>query len=688
MRQFELTKTRNIGIMAHIDAGKTTTTERMLYYTGRVYKMGEVHEGTAVMDWMAQEQERGITITAASTTCSWKNHRVNILDTPGHVDFTIEVERSLRVLDGGIVLFCAVGGVEPQTESVWRQADRYSVPRIAYINKMDRLGSDFFGTVKAMKEKLGARAVPLQLPLGSEENFKGVIDLVNLKAIGFEEEDRGVSFYELDIPADLEGLSREYRDNLLENLAEVDDEIMDKFIHNEEILPALIKSAVRRTTLQNKFIPVLCGASFKNKGIQPLLDAICDYLPSPLDLPPVLGIEPETEAQQTRKASDDEKFCGLAFKIMSDPYVGKLTFFRVYSGVLKAGSYIYNANKRKKERVGKIVQMHANKQELRTEVYAGDIAAAVGLAATETGDTVCDASHPIILESIHFPEPVISMSVEPMTKADQDKLGDSLMRLQDEDPSFKVFFDEEIGQTIISGMGELHLEVLIDRLLREFKVKANVGQPQVAYRETITSRARCEGKFIQQTGGRGQYGHVILTLEPGEPNSEIAFVNKISGGAIPREFIPAVKKGTLAASRNGVLAGYPVTDVKVTLVDGSFHQVDSSELAFRMAANKAFSEGLRAGHSIILEPIMNLEVIIPEEYVGDVTGDLNSRRCKIESMVTKANARLIRGAVPLSEMFGYATALRSLTQGRATFTMEPACYEEVPAQITEKIVGK
>jgi len=637
---------------------------------------------------MEQEQERGITITAASTTCFWKNHRINILDTPGHVDFTIEVERSLRVLDGGIVLFCAVGGVEPQTESVWRQADRYSVPRIAYINKMDRLGCDFFGTVKAMKEKLGARAVPLQLPLGSEENFKGVIDLVELKAIGFEEEDRGLTLYELDIPADLKGLSGEYRNNLLENLAEVDDEIMEKFIHNQEILPALIKSAVRRATLQNKFIPVLCGASFKNKGIQPLLDAVCDYLPSPLDLPLVSGIDPETETRQTRKASDDEKLCGLAFKIMSDPYVGKLTFFRLYSGVLKAGSYIYNANKRKKERIGKIVQMHANKQELRTEVYAGDIAAAVGLAATETGDTVCDVSHPIILESIHFPEPVISMSIEPVTKADQEKLGDSLARLQEEDPSFKVFFNGETGQTIISGMGELHLEVIIDRLLREFKVKANVGRPQVAYKETVTSRARSEGKFIQQTGGRGQYGHVILTLEPGEPNSGIAFVNKLSGGAIPREFVPAVKKGTLAASRNGVLAGYPVTDVKVTLIDGSYHQVDSSELAFRMAGSKAFSEGLREAHSVILEPIMDLEVIIPEEYVGDVMGDLNSRRCRIESMTTKANARLIRGSVPLSEMFGYATALRSLTQGRATFTMEPTRYEKVPVHIAEKIVGK
>ncbi|MCK4248916.1 MAG: elongation factor G [Candidatus Omnitrophica bacterium] len=687
-RQIELEKTRNIGIMAHIDAGKTTTTERILYYTGKVYKLGEVHEGTATMDWMQQEQERGITITSASTTCFWKEHRINIIDTPGHIDFTVEVERSLRILDGGIVVFCAVGGVEPQSESVWRQADKYDVPRVAYINKMDRTGCDFFSVVQQMKDRLGANAVPIQLPLGGEENFRGVIDLIKLKTIIFNDEDKGTTYHEEDIADELKDEAHKHRAELIEALAEIDDEVMDLFGHDHEVPEEILKRALRDVTIANKLVPVLCGTSFKNKGIQPLLDAVCDYLPSPLEVPAVEGVKPDTEEVQTRPADDNGHLCCIAFKIMTDPYVGKLTFVRVYSGILKTGSYIYNANKGITERVGKIVQMHANKQEIRPEVYSGDIAGIVGLKDTITGETLCDKNHPVILENITFPEPVISMAIEPATKADNDKLFEALKKFLAEDPTLKVEVNNDTGQTLIAGMGELHLEIIIDRMFREFKVKANVGKPHVSYRETITKEVRSEEKFVQQTGGRGQYGHVVLQMEPGVSNSGITFINKITGGDIPREYIKPVEQGINEASKNGALAGYQVVDVKVTLTDGSYHPVDSSELAFKMAGYHAFVAGVKKAAPVILEPIMKLEVIVPEDYLGEVTGDLNSRRSKIEAMHVKHNARVITGTSPLSEMFGYATALRSLTQGRGSFSMEPESYQRVPKQIEEKIILK
>lgn len=682
-------KTRNIGLMAHIDAGKTTTTERILYYTGRVHRLGEVDQGTATMDWMEQEQERGITITSASTTCFWKDYRINIIDTPGHVDFTVEVERSLRILDGGIVVFCAVGGVEPQSETVWRQAQRYNVPRIAFVNKMDRVGADFFNTVKQMHEKLEAPCVPIQLPLGKEDCFKGIIDLVNMKAYIYDESDKlGLKYEEIDVPEEFKEESRHYRDNLIAALGEFDEVIMDKYVHNQAPAAEEIKKALRMGTIKNKIVPVLCGSSFKNKGVQLLIEAVCDYLPSPLDVPPLEGINPIDGQKEARNPNDEDTFCGLAFKIMSDPYVGKLTFIRVYSGVLKSGSYVYNANKDLRERIGKIVQMHANKQQIKDMVFAGDIAAAVGLTQTKTGDTICDEKAPIVLESMHFPEPVIAMAIEPATKIDQEKLGSALGKLQEEDPTFKVHYDNETNQTIISGMGELHLEILVDRLLREFRVQAKVGRPQVAYKETITDKVSSVGKYIQQTGGHGQYGHCVIIIEPSEVNSGVEFINKIVGGAIPREYISAVRQGIESAAQSGVLAGYEVTDVKVTLYDGSYHEVDSSDLAFKMAGSLAFSEGLRKGNSILLEPVMNLEILVPEEYMGEVIADVSSRRAKIESMIPKANIRIIKSKVPLSEMFGYATDLRSLTQGRGTYTMELASYERVPNHIAEKIIGE
>ncbi|MDP2942363.1 MAG: elongation factor G [Candidatus Omnitrophota bacterium] len=685
-REYALEKTRNIGIIAHIDAGKTTTTERVLFYTGRVHKIGSVDEGTATMDWMVQEQERGITITSASTTCFWRDMRINVIDTPGHVDFTIEVERSLKVLDGAVVIFCAVGGVEPQSETVWRQADRYKVPRVAYINNMDRTGADFFGTVKQIVERLGAVPVPIQIPYGTEDSYKGVIDLIEMKAVKYEDE-KGIEFGIQDIPSDLVSMAKEYRAHMIEKLAEVDDAIMEKFVHGQGVSNEEIRVALRKGTIMNAIVPVVCGTSFRNKGVQPLLDAVCDYLPSPLDVPPMKGLNPETGQHEERKASDEGHFCALAFKIVSDPYVGKLTYFRVYSGFLESGSYIYNSNKEVKERVGKILRMHANKQEVVEKVYSGDIAAAVGLKDTKTGDTICDEDHPITLESMHFPEPVVSLAIEPNTKADQDKLGMVLNKFQEEDPSFRVNYNNETGQTIISGMGELHLEIIVDRMLREFKVEANVGKPEVAYKETIRKPSHSVGKFIHQSGGRGQYGHVVLDMEPGEPNSGITFINKIVGGSIPKEYIPAVKNGVNMASKNGALAGYPVIDVKVTLVDGSYHEVDSSEMAFKTAASMGFVAGLKLGSPVLLEPIMEIEVTIPEEFLGQVIGDINSRRAKIESIKQRANAKVLAGTVPLAEMFGYASALRSLTQGRGTYTMEPSCYSEVPKQIAEKIIS-
>ncbi|MCK5306534.1 MAG: elongation factor G [Candidatus Omnitrophica bacterium] len=684
-RKIPLESTRNIGIMAHIDAGKTTTTERILYYSGRVHRLGEVDEGTATMDWMQQEQERGITITSASTAYFWKGRKINIIDTPGHVDFTVEVERSLRVLDGAVVIFCAVGQVEPQSETVWRQADRYEVPRIAFINKMDRMGCDFYGTIKQMHEKLQAPAYALQLPLGAEDTFKGIIDLISMKARVYAD-DLGLKYSEIDIPDDLKEEASFYREELIEKLAEFDDHLMEKFLNSEQPTADELINAVRKATIANKLVPVLCGSALKNKGMQFLMDAICAYLPSPKDVPPIMGLNPITQEEEKRVVCDDEKFCSLAFKIMSDPYVGKLTFFRVYSGVLTSGTYVYNANKKIKERIGKLVQMHANKQEVRQEVFAGDIVAAVGLKQTETGDTICDEKSPLILESIEFPEPVISMAIEPSTKADQDKLGLALKKLEEEDPSFKVKYNEDTNQTIISGMGELHLEILVDRLLREFKVQARVGKPHVAYKETIKESLTATGKFIQQTGGRGQYGHVVIKMEPGEQNSGIIFENKIRGGAISKEFIPAVKEGVYSAAQSGILGGYPVTDIKVTLVDGSYHEVDSSEIAFDSAACRAFIEGLRKNKCVILEPIMKLEVITPEEYLGEIVGDLNSKRARIESIDQKKNVRIIKANAPLAQMFGYATDIRSLTSGRATYTMEPHYYQEVPKHVQERLL--
>jgi elongation factor G len=674
--------------MAHIDAGKTTTTERILYYTGVSHKIGEVHDGTATMDWMAQEQERGITITSAATTCHWRDHRINIIDTPGHVDFTIEVERSLRVLDGAVAVFCSVGGVEPQSETVWRQADKYKVPRIAFINKMDRVGADFSRGVSMIKDRLKANALPIQLPVGAEENFRGVIDLVEMKAIIWDEESLGAKYHEEDIPADLLETAREHREKMIEEISSHDDVLMEKYLAGEPLTSEEIMAAIRKATIDIKIFPVICGSAFKNKGVQNLLDAVIEYLPSPLDIPPIKGVVADSDIEVERKASDTEPFAALAFKIMTDPFVGQLCFFRVYSGVLNAGSYVYNSTKGKKERVGRLLKMHANKREEIKEVYAGDIAAAVGLKYTTTGDTLCTEDSPVILESIDFPEPVISIAIEPKTKADQEKLGASLAKLASEDPSFRVKTDEETGQTIISGMGELHLEIIVDRLMREFKVDANVGKPQVAYRETITKKVKVEGKFVRQSGGRGQYGHVWLEVEPQEPGKGYEFVDAIKGGVVPREYIPAVNKGILEAMDTGVLAGFPVVDLKVSLVDGSYHEVDSSEMAFKIAGSIGFKDGCAKAGPVLLEPIMSVEVVAPEEYMGDVIGDLNSRRGRIMGMESRAGAQVVSAMVPLAQMFGYATDVRSSTQGRATYTMTFDHYEQVPKSVSEEIIAK
>lgn len=685
-RKVALEKTRNIGIMAHIDAGKTTTTERILYYTGKVYRIGEVDEGTATMDWMVQEQERGITITSAATTCFWRDHRINIIDTPGHVDFTVEVERSLRVLDGAIAVFCAVGGVEPQSETVWHQADRYHVPRIAFVNKMDRVGADFFGTIKMMKDRLGSVAVPLQLPLGVEENFKGVIDLIEMKALIWNEEDFGEKFDCIDIPSEFRKEAEHYREKIIEKIADHSDQLLEKYVEGKEISLSEIKKTIRKATLDNSIIPVLCGAALKNKGVQPLLDAVIEYLPSPLDLPPVKGLNPLTKREEIRKTSDDETLAALAFKIMTDPYVGKLTFFRVYSGIIKSGAYVYNANKAKKERMGRILQMHANKKEERSEVFTGDIAAAVGLKETGTGDTLCDKEYPIILETIRFPEPVISVAIEPKTQAAQERLSRALAKLAEEDPTFKIMYSQETSQTIISGMGELHLEIVIDRMLREFNVEANVGQPQVAYRETIKERVKAEGKFIRQSGGRGQYGQVIIEIEPIKDGFE--FIDKTKGGIIPQEYIPSIQRGIKKAMEKGILAGYPLVNIRAKLLDGSFHEVDSSEIAFEIAASLALQKAAEQARPILLEPIMSVEVVVPEEFMGDIIANLSARRGRIEEIGEKARAKVVRAFVPLASMFGYATDLRSLSQGRATYSMEFSYYQEVPQPVMERLLDK
>jgi elongation factor G len=686
-RQIELSKLRNIGIMAHIDAGKTTTTERILYYTGRTHKMGEVHEGAAVMDWMEQEQERGITITSAATASLWKGHRINIIDTPGHVDFTVEVERSLRVLDGAIALFDSVAGVEPQSETVWRQADKYRVPRIAYINKMDRTGADFAGAVVTMRTRLGAHPLPIQLPIGQESDFVGVVDLVTNRALVWRDE-LGTEWEEQDIPADMADNAHEQRTHLIEACADYDDELLEAYLADEEISPERIKRALRQATLDIKVTPVLCGSSFKNKGVQPLLDAVIDYLPSPLDVPAVQGVEPSDDEEgrvAERPADDKAPFAALAFKVMADPYVGKLTYFRVYSGTLGAGARVLNASTGRTERIGRILEMHANHREEREEIHAGDIVAGVGLKQTSTGDTLCDPQAPIKLETIEFPEPVISVSIEPKTKADQERLGSSLARLAEEDPTFQVRSDEETGETLISGMGELHLEVIVDRLLREFKVDANVGRPQVAYRETVTQPVnKVEGRFVRQTGGRGQYGHAVIDLEPA-PGEGFDFVNRIKGGAIPSEFIPAVEQGVEEALETGVKAGYPMVDVRVTLVDGSYHDVDSSEMAFKIAGSMAVQEAARRAKPVLLEPVMSVEVVTPEEFMGDVIGDLNRRRGRIEGMEPRGNTQVVRAFVPLAQMFGYATDLRSQTQGRATYTMQFDHYAEMPTSLAEEL---
>jgi elongation factor G len=687
-RTVALEKTRNIGIMAHIDAGKTTTTERILYYTGINYKIGEVHDGTATMDWMVQEQERGITITSAATTCFWRDHRVNIIDTPGHVDFTIEVERSLRVLDGAVAVFCSVGGVEPQTETVWRQADKYGVPRLAFVNKMDRLGADFFRVVQMIRDRLGAQPAIVQIPIGAEEKFVGIVDLITMKAMVWEDESLGAKFHEEPIPEGLKIQADEYREKLLEAAADFDEAIMEKYLEGKPISESELRAAVRKATLALKIVPVLCGSAFRNKGVQPMLDAVIEYLPSPSDIPPVKGINPDTQQIEARPAKDDAPFSALAFKIMTDPFVGTLSFFRVYSGSLTSGSSVYNSTRTKRERVGRLLKMHANKREEIKEVYAGDIAAAVGLRTATTGDTLCDEDHPIVLESIDFPDPVISIAIEPKSKADQEKLGLSLQKLATEDPSFKVRTDEETGQTIISGMGELHLEIIVDRLLREFNVGANVGKPQVAYKETVRKAVEQQGRFIRQTGGRGQYGDVWIKLEPQPPGAGFEFVDAIKGGSIPREYIPAVEKGIREATDNGALAGYPVVDVKVTLTDGSYHDVDSSEIAFKIAGSMAFKEAMRKAGPVLLEPIMSVEVVVPEEFMGDVIGDISSRRGKVLGMDTRPAAQAIDARVPLAQMFGYATDLRSITQGRATYTMQFSHYEPVPTAVAEGIIAK
>ena len=686
-REFSLEKTRNIGIMAHIDAGKTTTTERILFYTGRVHKIGEVHEGAATMDWMAQEQERGITITSAATTCHWKEHRINIIDTPGHVDFTVEVERSLRVLDGAVAVLTARGGVEPQTETVWRQAEKYNVPRMAYVNKMDITGADFYNVIKMMEERLNANAVAIQLPIGAEDDFKGIIDLVKMDAIIYED-DLGKVADEVAIPDDMKEKAEEYRQKLIEAVAESDDELMMKYLEGEEFTEEEIKTAIRKATIACKMTPVTCGTSYRNKGVQPMLDAIVDFMPAPVDIDAIKGVDPDSGEEDHRPSSDSEPFAALAFKIMSDPYVGKLAFFRVYSGTLTAGSYVYNSTKGKKERIGRILQMHANHREELTEVYSGDIAAAVGLKDTTTGDTLCDENKPIILESMVFPDPVISVAVEPKTKADQEKMGIALQKLAEEDPTFRVRTDQETGQTIISGMGELHLEIIVDRMLREFKVECAVGKPQVAYRETIRKTVKSEGKFVRQSGGRGQYGHCWLEIVPQEPGVGFSFENKVVGGAIPKEFINPIEAGIKEAMESGVVAGYPVVDIKAIVYDGSFHDVDSSEMAFKIAGSMAFKSGCQKATPVLLEPYVKVEVIVPEEYMGDVIGDLNSRRGRIEGMESRNGAQVINGFVPLSEMFGYSTDLRSKTQGRGNYSMEVAYYDEVPKNISDNIVAK
>jgi elongation factor G len=687
MKKIALDKLRNIGIIAHIDAGKTTTTERILFYTGRTYKLGEVHDGTATMDWMVQEQERGITITAAATTCAWKDIQINIIDTPGHVDFTIEVERSLKVLDGAVVLFCGVGGVEPQSETVWRQADRYEVPRIAFVNKMDRTGSNFFEVIDQMHKRLAANVAAIQMPFGKENDFKGIADLIERKLYLYKD-DLGKELEIVEIPSELTAEVETLRNLMIEKLAEADDKIMEDYLHGKEISVAQIKSAIRSATIANKFVPVLCGSSFKNKGVQLVLDAVRDYLPSPLDLPAIKGTNPDTGEFEEIKTSESAPFCALCFKVATDPYVGKLNYIRVYSGTLTSGSYIQNASKRERERVTKIVKMHANRQEIVESITCGEIAAAVGLKETKTGDTLCTEKNPILIEAMRFPEPVIQQAVEPKSKDDQEKLGMALHKLEDEDPSFRVVYNQETGQTLIAGMGQLHLEIIIDRILREFNVAAQVGTPQVAYRETLKKKVTIVGKFISQSGGRGQYGHVVLEMEPQEtPGTGITFEDKIKSGAIPREFIPAVKQGIMGAAKSGVLAGYPVTDVRTILVDGSYHDVDSSELAFQMAGSLAFTDGMRKANPVLLEPIMDMEVVVPEEYMGQVIGDLSSRRAKIISLAQRFNLRTIRANVPLAEIFNYATSLRSLTQGRASYTMEPSFYTEVPGHVAEKIVA-
>jgi elongation factor G len=686
-RDYSLDKVRNIGIMAHIDAGKTTTTERILFYTGKVHKLGEVHEGTATMDWMVQEQERGITITSAATTCYWKGHKINIIDTPGHVDFTVEVERSLRILDGAVAVFSAKEGVEPQSETVWRQADKYHVPRIAYVNKMDIIGADFFNVIKMIKERLGANPVAIQIPIGKEDTFRGIVDLIKMEAIIYED-DLGTAMDETEIPDDLKDLAEEYREKLLEAVSEQDETILEKYLEGEEITEEEIHKALRKGTINGELVPVVCGSSYKNKGIQPMLDAIVRYLPSPLDLPPVKGMALATGEEIERKADDSEPFSALAFKIMADPYVGKLAFFRVYSGTLNAGSYVLNSTKGKKERISRILQMHANHRQEMEAVYTGDIAAAVGLKDTTTGDTLCDENHPILLESMDFPEPVISVAIEPKTKAAQEKMTTALLKLAEEDPTFKTYTDQETGQTIIAGMGELHLEIIVDRLRREFNVDCNVGKPQVAYKETITKPVKIEGKFIRQSGGRGQYGHVWLEMEPAPRGEGYTFENRIVGGVIPKEYIPAVDAGVQEAMQNGVLGGYPVIDVKVALVDGSYHEVDSSDMAFKIAGSIAFKEGMKKANPVLLEPIMKVEVVVPEEYMGDIIGDINARRGRVEGMEARAGAQVIRAFVPLAEMFGYATDLRSKTQGRGTYTMQFHHYEEVPKNIADQILEK
>jgi elongation factor G len=687
-RQSPLERTRNIGIMAHIDAGKTTTTERILYYTGMTHKMGEVHEGAATMDWMEQERERGITITAAATTCFWKDHRINIIDTPGHVDFTIEVERSLRVLDGAVAVFDSVQGVEPQSETVWRQADKYHVPRIAFMNKMDRIGADFYFSVQTIIDRLGANPIPIQIPIGKESEYRGSIDLITMKAYVYDDETLGAKYKIEEIPADLMSKAKEYREKMLEAVAEFDDQVMEKYLNGQTLTEEEIRRVIRTAAISLKVTPVLCGSAFKNKGVQQLLDGVVDFLPSPLDVPPVKGIDPNSGKEVERKPSDSEPFSALAFKMMTDPFAGQLVFFRVYSGTLKTGSPVLNVTKGTRDRIGRLLKMHANKREEIDVAYAGDICAAVGLKGATTGDTLSEEKQPVLLEVMKFPEPVIAMAIEPKTKADQEKMGFALQKLAQEDPSFRVRTDEETAQTIIAGMGELHLEIIVDRMMREFKVEANVGKPEVAFRETIKRKAEAESKYVKQTGGRGQYGHVVLTVEPSEPGKGLEFVNKIVGGAIPKEYIPAIEKGVKERMENGVVAGYPLRDIKVSVIDGSYHDVDSNEMAFKIAGSMGFSDACKKADPVLLEPIMKVEVLVPQDFMGDVIGNLNGRRGKVQGMKVRAGAQAIEASVPLMEMFGYATDLRSRTQGRATYSMEFDRYEQVPKQIADAIIAK